>query len=159
MEESAVERKRRILIVDDDKNGTHLIKVLLERTGFYLVFEENDATKAHQTARDFQPDVILLDIEMPEKDGGDVALQIETDLELQRTPIVFLTALVTKAEAKGGLRVQGRPTLAKPISIPDLIDAIEENLTAHTAFQAVSPAILDEMGDANRDGTSPHLSL
>jgi PleD family two-component response regulator len=58
MEASAVERKRRILIVDDDRNSTHLIKVLLERTGFYLVFEENDATKAHQAARDFKPDVI-----------------------------------------------------------------------------------------------------
>ena len=96
---------------------------------------------------------------MPERDGGDVALQIETDPELQRTPILFLTALVTKAEAKGGLRVQGRPTLAKPISIPDLINAVEENLPADTAFQAVSLAILDQMGDANRDGTSHHVSL
>jgi CheY-like chemotaxis protein len=96
---------------------------------------------------------------MPERDGGDVALQIETDPELQRTPIVFLTALVTKAEARGGLRVQGHPTLAKPISIPDLINAVEENLPLQTAFQAVSPAVLDQMGDANRDGASPHLSL
>jgi len=42
---------RRILIVDNDRNSTHLVKVLLEKTGRYLVFEENDSTRAHQTAR------------------------------------------------------------------------------------------------------------
>jgi CheY-like chemotaxis protein len=120
--------KRRILIVDDDPNSTHLVKVLLEKTGSYSVLEENDATKAYQNARDFRPHVILLDIEMPEKDGGDVAAQIEADPELQRTPILFLTGLVTKAEATAGLRVQGRPTVAKPIAIPELITGIEENL-------------------------------
>jgi hypothetical protein len=44
---------RRILIVDNDKNTTHLVKILLEKTGRYLVFEENDSTRAHQTARNF----------------------------------------------------------------------------------------------------------
>ena len=125
---SAIEAKRRILIVDDDQNSTHLVKVLLEKTGSYLVLEQNDATRAYQDARSFRPDVILLDIEMPGKDGGDVAAQIEADVELQRTPILFLTALVTKAEAEAGLRVQGRPTVAKPIAIPELINRIETNL-------------------------------
>ena len=125
---SAIEAKRRILIVDDDQNSTHLVKVLLEKTGSYLVLEQNDATRAYQDARSFRPDVILLDIEMPGKDGCDVAAQIEADAELQRTPILFLTALVTKAEAEAGLRVQGRPAVAKPIAIPDLINRIETNL-------------------------------
>ena len=128
MDASAVDRKRRILIIDDDGNSTHLIKVLLERTGVYLVLEENDPTKAHQAARDFKPDVILLDIMMPGTDGADVAAQIEADLDLQRTPIIFLTGLVTKAEAKAILSFQRHPVLAKPISVPELINAVEENL-------------------------------
>jgi DNA-binding response OmpR family regulator len=49
---------------------------------------------------------------------------------LQKTPIIFLTALVTKAETKTGLRIQGHPFLAKPINIPELITGIEENLAA-----------------------------
>ena len=129
-----VEEKRRILIVDNDRESTHVVKILLERTGRYLVLEQNDATKAHQSARNFRPDVILLDIVMPETDGGEVAAQIQADPELQRTPIIFLTALVTKAEAKTGLRIQGHPFLAKPISIPELIKGIEENLPAHAVF-------------------------
>ena len=126
--------RARILIVDNDRDGTHLVKILLERTGRYLVLEENDATKAHQSARNFRPDVILLDIVMPETDGGEVAAQIQADPDLQRTPIIFLTALVTKAEAKTGLRIQGHPFLAKPISIPELVEGIERVLPAHVAF-------------------------
>ena len=131
---SGVKEQRRILIVDDDRDSTHVIKVLLEKIGAYLVLEENDATKAHQSARNFRPDLILLDIMMPERDGGDVSAQIEADPKLQRTPIIFLTALVTKAEEKAGLRIHGHPLLAKPISIHELINGIEENLPAHAAF-------------------------
>ena len=111
MATSALEEKRRILIVDDDRDSSHLIKILLEKVGHYLVLEENDALKAHQSARNFGPDLILLDIMMPQRDGGDIAAQIEADPGLQRTPIIFLTALVTKAEAKAGLLIQGHPVL------------------------------------------------
>jgi CheY-like chemotaxis protein len=127
---SAAKAKRRILIVDDDANSTHLVKILLERSGPYLVLEENDPTRADQTAHDFKPDVILLDIVMPKMDGGELATQIEADRELHETPIIFLTALVTHFEAKSGLHIQGHPLVAKPISIPELIDAIEKHLPA-----------------------------
>jgi CheY-like chemotaxis protein len=127
---SADTGKRRILIVDDDANSTHLVKILLERSGPYLVLEENDPTKADQTAHSFKPDVILLDIVMPKMDGGELATQIEADRELHDTPIIFLTALVTHSETKSGLHIQGHPLVAKPISIPELIDAIEKHLPA-----------------------------
>ncbi len=131
-----LEEKRRILIVDDDRDSTHLIKILLEKISHYLVVEENDAAKAHESARDFRPDLILLDIMMPQIDGGDIAAQIDADPGLQRTPIIFLTALVTKAEANAGLHIQGHPVLAKPIDIPELINRVEENLPAHMASDA-----------------------
>ncbi len=126
-----LEEKRRILIGDDDRDSTHLIKILLEKISHYLVLEENDAAKAHESGGDFRPDLILLDIMMPQIDRGDIAGQIDADPGLQRTPIIFLTALVTKAEAKAGLHIQGHPVLAKPIDIPELINRIEENLPAH----------------------------
>jgi len=58
---------------------------------------------------------------------------IESDPTLHRTPVVFLTALVTKAEARSGLQIQGHPFLAKPISIPELVAGIERDLPAHAA--------------------------
>ena len=125
---SLIKEKRRVLIVDDDLDSTHLVKILLEKTGNYVVLEENDADQAHQSARNFRPHAILLDIMMPKTDGGEVAAQIEADPELQSTPIIFLTALVTEPETKAGLRIEGHRSLAKPINIPQLIDQIEESL-------------------------------
>jgi CheY-like chemotaxis protein len=126
--------KPRILIIDDNRDFTHAAKLGLERTGRYSVWEENEPAMAHQTAQHVKADLILLDIAMPETDGGEVAARIESDPTLHRTPVVFLTALVTKAEAKAGLHIQGHSFIAKPISIPDLIKGIEENLPAHAAL-------------------------
>jgi adenylate cyclase len=63
---------------------------------------------------------------MPIRDGGEIAAQIRADPELQNTPIIFLTALVTRAEAKAGVQIDGHSFLAKPISIQELIEAVEE---------------------------------
>jgi CheY-like chemotaxis protein len=122
-----VKEERRILIVDDDRDSTHVLKTLLEKTGGYLVLEENDAAKAHQSADNFRPDLILLDIMMPQRDGVELANEIGADPKLQRTPIIFLTAL---GDARAGLRIQGHPVLAKPINVPELIKRLEENLPA-----------------------------
>jgi len=129
----SIKEKALILIIDNNRDFAHSAKRALERTGRYIVYEENDASKAHQTAQGLKPDLILLDIAMPETDGGEVAARIESDPTLHRTPIVFLTALVTKAETKSGLQIQGYPFLAKPISIPELVAGIEQSLPAHAA--------------------------
>ena len=127
----ATKEKKRILIVDDDRKTTHLVKVLLEKTGCYLVFEENNSINAHQSARNFRPDLILVDVVMPIRDGGEIAAQVRADGELKNTPIIFLTALVTRAEAKAGVQIDGHSFLAKPIDIQELINTIESHLFAH----------------------------
>ena len=91
------------------------------------MLEENDPTKA-QRAHDFKRDLILLDILMPKTGEAELATQIQADRELRNTPIIFLTALVTHGEANSGLHIQGHPLVAKPMSIPELIDAIEKHL-------------------------------
>ena len=130
----AIRDKPCILIVDDNRDFTYSAKLALERTGRYSVWEANEPARAHQTAQLVKPDLILLDIVMPETDGGEVAARIESDPTLHRTPIVFLTALVTKAEARSDLQIQGHPFLAKPISIPDLVAGIERHLPAHAVL-------------------------
>ena len=126
--------KPRILIIDNNRDFTLSAKIGLERTGRYSVWEENEPARAHQTAQRVRPNLILLDIAMPETDGGEVAARIQSDPTLRRTPVVFLTALVTKAEARSGMEIQGHSFLAKPISIPDLVAGIERNLPAHVPF-------------------------
>jgi CheY-like chemotaxis protein len=102
-----------ILIIDNNRDFTYSAKRALETTDRYSVCEENNPSKAHQTAQNLKPDLILLDVAMPETDGGEVAARIQSDPALHRIPIVFLTALVMKAEERSGLRIQGHPFLAK----------------------------------------------
>jgi len=132
--DSITDSARRILIIDNDKSTTHLVKILLEKTGRYLVLEENDSTRAHQAARNFRPDLIFLDVVMPDRDGGEIAAQLQTDSQLQNIPIIFLTALVTRAEAKAGVQIDGHSFLAKPIDIQELINTIEGHLPEREAF-------------------------
>ena len=118
--------KKRIFIVDDESGFTKLIKLTLEKTGRYLVQEENDGTKAWLAAREFQPDIVFLDIVMPKIDGGDVARQIRSDPTLAHVPIVFLTAIVSQKET--GHNIGGFPFLAKPVSLDTVTRCIEEHV-------------------------------
>ena len=118
---------RRILIVDDESGFTRLLKLTLEKTGKFLVQEVNAAEQAHAAARQFKPDVILLDIVMPKIDGGDVAAQMRGDAQLKNVPIIFLTAIVSSKEASASEMMGGFPFLAKPISLDDLIECIDKH--------------------------------
>lgn len=120
--------KKRILIIDDEASFTRMVKLNLEKTGAFEVREENKASAALAAAREFQPDLILLDVIMPAMDGGDVAAQIRNDRHLKGTPIVFLTATVSQREAgEAGLNSGGDLFLAKPISVEALIHCLNEN--------------------------------
>ena len=118
---------KRILIVDDEAGFTRLLKLTLEGTKRYLVREENDGSQALVTARQFRPELILLDIVMPKVDGGDVARQITSDPMLSGVKIIFLTAIVSKQEAHAN-GIGGFPFMAKPVSLAALTEMIEETL-------------------------------
>ncbi len=121
--------KKRILVIDDEASITRTMKVNLERTGGYMVETENQAERALAAAHEFKPDLILLDVIMPDMDGGDVAAQIKQDRELQHVPIVFLTAIVSTAETGNEYLESGGETfIAKPVNLKALSHCIEENL-------------------------------
>jgi CheY-like chemotaxis protein len=120
--------RKRILVIDDEPSVTRTMKVNLERTGAYTVQTENRASQAVETARQFVPDLVLLDVMMPEMDGGDVAAAIESDPALEDVPIVFLTAILSQKEAGGqGIESGGRTFVAKPVDLNSLIQCIEHN--------------------------------
>jgi len=120
--------KKRILIIDDEPGFTRMVKLNLEKTGFFEVREENKATYAIPAAREFKPDLILLDVIMPTMDGGDIAAHMKTDKHLRDVPVVFLTATVSQREAgDGGLNSGGALFLAKPVSVENLIKCINDN--------------------------------
>jgi DNA-binding response OmpR family regulator len=121
--------KKRILIIDDEASFTRMVRLNLEKTGEFEVREENRAGSAVATAREFRPDLILLDVIMPTMDGGDIFATLRKDRNLKEVPIIFLTATVSQREAgTGGLSSGGSLFLAKPVSVDVLIERIHEHL-------------------------------
>ena len=82
----------KILIVDDDEQVTVLLGRLLTMEG-YQATAENDSSKAHETARSLKPDLILLDLMMPDPDGFKLCRILRADPHFMFTPIIIVTAL------------------------------------------------------------------
>ena len=123
--------KLRILIIDDDISLTMAMKINLEASQRYQVRVVNEALKAISEARDFQPDLILLDVVMPDLDGGDVSALLKADPDLAAVPIVMVTALVSNVETgqDAALNQGGQTMVAKPIRFDKLVEVIEDQLT------------------------------
>jgi len=127
MQEETV--KKKILIIDDEKDFTKIVKSNLERTGRYEVKTENKGSLGLDVARAFNPDLILLDILMPDMEGSEVAYQLKNDKDTKNIPVVFLTAVVKKEEVETSSGViGGHPFIAKLTDIKELIAHIEENI-------------------------------
>ena len=121
--------KKRILIVDDEASFTWMVKLNLEKTGQFEVREENKATYAVAAAREFKPDLIILDVIMPNLDGGDIFGQLQNDRHLKGTPVIFLTATVSPREAGvKGFNSGGALFLAKPVTLENLMACIQEHI-------------------------------
>ena len=120
--------KKKILLIDDEASNTRPMKVNLDRTGRYIVQTENNALHALEAARQFKPDLIFLDVMMPDMDGGQLAAQMEADPGLKNVPVIFLTAIVTKRETgEQGVVKAGHKFIAKPLNLEALVACIEEN--------------------------------
>ncbi len=126
-----MERKQRLLLVDDEEPFTRIAKLNLEKSGGYEVRVENDGTRALATAREFAPDLILLDVIMPDVDGGELGARINEDPQLRTVPVVFLTAAVSHQELNGESGViAGRRFIAKPVNHQTLMSIIEQELAS-----------------------------
>jgi len=122
-------KHHRILVVDDEPNVSGLVRLYLEKTQRFDVRVENRPALGLSAARTFRPDLILLDVNMPGKDGGEIAQEIEADPALHAVPIIFFTSLVSHTEAKAGFTAWGgQRFLAKPVSAALLVDAVDQVL-------------------------------
>ena len=113
--------KSKILVVDDDPNLSRLIAVIVKLGAGYEVSEENRPSAALETARRIRPDLIVMDVDMPGKDGGAVWQEISEDPKLAGTSVIFVSGLVGKDEA--GMRA-GIRYLSKPVDPGILLDAV-----------------------------------
>ena len=117
--------KIKVLLIDDEKEFTHFVKLNLENTGEFEVLATEDPIAGIDLARRQRPDLILLDIYMPKMDGPEVAENLLADDLTKDIPIVFLTALVKQDELRKGSTIAGRHYIAKPVTTGDLIGQIK----------------------------------
>ena len=115
-----------VLIVDDEKDIVDLVKYNLQKEG-YTVLTAKDGNQALEQAKKL-PDLIILDIMMPERNGLDVIRGIKANSRTSHIPVIFLTAKGTEIDEVLGLELGAADYIIKPISIPKLMARIKNVL-------------------------------
>lgn len=108
--------KKRILIADDLATSRELIRTVLECEGYDIV-EASDGAEAVAKAREYTPDLILLDLQMPLLDGFDVVRTLRSDLQFAMVPVVALTASAMHGDREKALEAGFTGYIAKPVRV------------------------------------------
>jgi CheY-like chemotaxis protein len=116
-----------ILIADDKPTGRELVRTVLENSG-YTVIEAGDGLEALRCAREAHPDLIILDIHMPGRDGFQIIEELRRDPEFAPTPIVALTASAMQGDRERAMALGFTGYLTKPIRLAALREEVERLL-------------------------------
>lgn len=124
--------KAKILLIDDDIDFVEATKIVLESKP-YEVIVAYDGDDGLRKAKEENPDLILLDIIMPVKDGFTTASQLKKDAELSKIPVLILTSFAEKGgessiAVSGGLTLETEDYIDKPISPEELLSKVEKHL-------------------------------
>ena len=115
---------KKILLIEDDTDLFALLKYNLEKEGFSLSGLQT-GKGAIDLCRQQRPDLILLDIMLPDSDGLDICKGIRNDIELSQTPVIFLTARASETDRIVGLELGANDYIVKPFFIRELIARIK----------------------------------
>ena len=118
--------KKSIVIVDDDVDVSQMTRMRLEQTGLYTVRVCNRGSEALAVIQETRPEMVLLDIVMPDADGTEIARQIQEDRTLAATRVVFMTSLVAEGELDQSSVIGGHPFISKPITGEALLKSVKE---------------------------------
>lgn len=111
---------QRILVVDDDRQIVRLVGSYLEQAGFQ-VLTAYDGETALREARSSRPDLIVLDLMLPDRDGWEVTRSIRADASIEGTPIIMLTARVDDTDKIVGLEVGADDYITKPFNPREVV--------------------------------------
>ncbi|NQU95165.1 MAG: response regulator [Candidatus Omnitrophica bacterium] len=120
--------KTKILIVDDEENFAHIVKINLEQTGSFEVAVVPEASEACKAATVLKPDLILLDIVMPDKDGFEVLKALKSNDKTMAIPVIMLTAVGDDSAKIKAAEQFSEGYIIKPVSTEVLRTKIERVL-------------------------------
>ncbi|AFK54398.1 MAG: response regulator [Tistrella sp.] len=116
-----------VLIVEDNELNMKLFNDLLEANG-YVTLQTRDGMEALKIARDQHPDLILMDIQLPEVSGLDVTKWIKADDDLRTIPIIAVTAFAMKGDEEKILDAGCEGYISKPISVTPFLETVRKFL-------------------------------
>jgi two-component system phosphate regulon response regulator PhoB len=148
--------RKTILIVDDEQDLVELIVFNLQREG-YRTLSAYDGATGYDLAQQHIPDLILLDLMLPEKSGQEVAVALKAERGTARIPIIMLTAKSEESDVIVGLTLGADDYVTKPFSIKILLARIEAVL--RRAANASPPADLLTAGDLEIDRSKHRVAL
>ncbi|MFA4915547.1 MAG: response regulator [Syntrophales bacterium] len=122
----ALSVKKKILLIDDEEDFCFFVKLNLEKTGKLEVLTTTSASNGIIMASKEVPDLVLLDIIMPEMSGGQVAELLLNNPKTKSIPVLFITAIASRSEVQSqeGI-IGGRNFIAKPVTPEELMAKIE----------------------------------
>ena len=125
-----MEQKAKVLLIDDDEGFCFFVRKKLNDTGYFEVLTASKGTEGLELARTQWPDIILIDIVMPDLSGEEVAEKLNNQPETMDIPKIFLTALAADEEPDIGVlkKIKGSHFIAKPLRPKDLMMAIRNIL-------------------------------
>src|SRR6201996_2170231 len=144
---------KKILVIEDDADLFSLLKYNLEKEGFALTGLQT-GKGAVDLCRQVRPDLILLDIMLPDSDGLDICKSIRKDPDLAAIPIIFLTARASETDRIVGLELGANDYVVKPFFVRELIARIKLQFRNQT-----TPARVLEVGGLELDTTSRQVRL
>jgi DNA-binding response OmpR family regulator len=148
---------KKILLIEDDADLFSLLKYNLEKEGFSLTGLQT-GKGALDLCRQVRPDLILLDIMLPDSDGLDVCKGIRKDPDLASTPVIFLTARASETDRIVGLEIGANDYVVKPFFVRELIARIKLQFRGAVWAQA-APARILEAGGLELDPSSRQVRL
>jgi len=119
---------KRVLIVDDEPNIVLSVEFLMQREG-HEVITARDGQEAIELLGGPRPDLMILDVMMPRKNGFEVCEEVRADPALSGMPILMLTAKGREAEMKKGISLGADAYITKPFSTHDLVAKVDELLS------------------------------
>jgi len=115
----------RILVIEDNLDNLEMVSFLLERGGFQTI-SATDGRSGLETARTDQPDLILMDLTIPEIDGWHLAQQLKQDPATAKIPLLAMTAHILPGDRKKAMDSGCDGYITKPLDIPNFIPTIEK---------------------------------
>ena len=116
------------MVVDDEENALFFLSRILERSG-YTVVTTSKSKEAIALAEAEKPDLIVLDIVMPEMSGGEVAAALSQKESTAKIPIIYLSAILSKEEQSLIQKTGKHMVVAKPVTGTELTDKIQKALS------------------------------